>query len=87
MENTNQKIKKINALIYDLVSIGGISADENAVAAVLKDKLNKILAEKTNKDLKKIEIDTQVKTPGMYTANIKLYEGVVAKLKVRVVGI
>jgi large subunit ribosomal protein L9 len=38
-------------------------------------------------DKKKIEIDTQVKTPGMYTANIKLYEGVVAKLKVRVVGI
>ena len=58
---------------------------------------NKLFGSVTNKevkeklkiyiDKKKIDIDTQVKTPGMYTANIKLYEGVVAKLKVRVVGI
>lgn len=51
----------------------------------VKEKLNEAL--KIDIDKKKIEIDTQVKTPGMYTANIKLYEGVVAKLKVRVVGI
>ena len=51
----------------------------------VKEKLNETL--KIDIDKKKIEIDTQVKTPGMYTANIKLYEGVVAKLKVRVVGI
>ena len=38
-------------------------------------------------DKKKIELDTVVKTPGMYNANIKLYEGVIAKLRIRVVGI
>ena len=51
----------------------------------VKEKLNETL--KIDIDKKKIEIDSQVKTPGMYTASIKLYEGVVAKLKVRVVGI
>jgi len=51
----------------------------------VKERLNETL--KIDIDKKKIEMNTQVKTPGMYTANIKLYEGVVAKLKVRVVGI
>ncbi len=51
----------------------------------VKEKLNETL--KLDIDKKKIEIDSQVKTPGMYMASVKLYEGVVAKLKVRVVGI
>ena len=38
-------------------------------------------------DKKKIEINTQIKSAGMYEASIKLYEGVVAKLKLKVVGI
>ncbi|MNP29282.1 50S ribosomal protein L9 [compost metagenome] len=37
-------------------------------------------------DKKKIILDTSIKTPGAYTANIKLYEGVVAKLKIVVIG-
>jgi len=51
----------------------------------IKEKLQELL--KIDIDKKKIELETSVKTPGMYTANIKLYEGVIAKLKVRVVGI
>ena len=51
----------------------------------VKEKLLEV--SKIDIDKKKIELEGQVKTPGMYTASIKLYEGVVAKLKVRVVGI
>ena len=51
----------------------------------VKEKLMEV--SKIDIDKKKIELDTQVKTPGMYNANVKLYEGVVAKLRIRVVGI
>lgn len=51
----------------------------------VKEKLAEVL--KLNIDKKKIEINTQIKTAGMYEANIKLYEGVVAKLKLKVVGV
>lgn len=37
-----------------------------------------------NIDKKKIELDEQVKTAGMYKAQIKLYEGVIATAKVKV---
>lgn len=51
----------------------------------VKEKLAEVL--NLNIDKKKIEINTQIKTAGMYEANIKLYEGVVAKLKLKVVGV
>ena len=51
----------------------------------VKEKLMEVA--KIDIDKKKIELDCAVKTPGMYSANIKLYEGVIAKLKVKVVGI
>ena len=51
----------------------------------VKEKLQEVL--KLNIDKKKIEINTQIKSAGMYEASIKLYEGVVAKLKLKVVGI
>lgn len=51
----------------------------------VKEKLAEVL--KLDIDKKKIEINTQIKTAGMYEANIKLYEGVVAKLKLKVVGV
>ncbi len=38
-------------------------------------------------DKKKIVLDDAVKTTGVYTAKVKLYEGVIANLKVRVVNI
>ena len=50
----------------------------------VKEKLQEVL--KLNIDKKKIEINTQIKSAGMYEASIKLYEGVVAKLKLKVVG-
>ena len=37
-------------------------------------------------DKKKIILDEQIKTTGAYTANVKLYEGIIAKLKVNVVN-
>ena len=36
---------------------------------------------------KKITLDEQIKVTGVYTAKVKLYEGVTASLKVRVSGI
>ena len=51
----------------------------------VKEKLQEVL--KLDIDKKKIEINTQIKSAGMCEASIKLYEGVVAKLKLKVVGI
>ena len=38
-------------------------------------------------DKKKITLDDSIKTAGVYTAKVKLYEGVIANLKVRVSNI
>lgn len=38
-------------------------------------------------DKKKILLEEQIKTTGMYTAKVKLYEGIVANLRVRIVEI
>ena len=38
-------------------------------------------------DKKKITLDDTIKTTGVYTAKVKLYEGVIANLKVRVSNI
>lgn len=51
----------------------------------VREKLLELL--KLDIDKKKIELSSQIKAAGMYEANVKLYEGVVAKLKVKVVGI
>ncbi len=57
--------------------------------SVTNKEVKEKLAEVLNLDIdkKKIEINTQIKTAGMYEASIKLYEGVIAKLKLKVVGI
>lgn len=57
--------------------------------SVTNKEVKEKLAEVLNLDIdkKKIEINTQIKTAGMYEASIRLYEGVVAKLKLKVVGI
>ncbi len=51
----------------------------------ISEKLNEKLGIDINK--KKITLDEPIKQVGNYTANIKLYEGVVANLKILVVGI
>lgn len=40
-----------------------------------------------NVDKKKIELEDSVKSPGIYVAKVKLYEGVIANLKVKVLEI
>jgi large subunit ribosomal protein L9 len=56
------------------------SVTEKDIAEKVKEKFNI----EVNK--KKITIDDPIKTLGTYVVNVKLYEGVVAKLKVTVVG-
>ncbi len=51
----------------------------------IKDKLKETSS--IDIDRKKIELKGVVKTTGMYEANIKLYEGIIAKLKIKVVGV
>lgn len=56
------------------------SVTEKDIAEKIKEKYNLEI----NK--KKITISDQIKNLGSYTVNVKLYEGVVAKLKISVVG-
>lgn len=56
------------------------SVTEKDIAEKIKEKYNLEI----NK--KKITISDQIKNLGSYTVNVKLYEGVIAKLKISVVG-
>ena len=56
------------------------SVTEKDIADKIKEKFNV----EVNK--KKITIDTPIKALGSYIVSVKLYEGVVAKLKISVVG-
>lgn len=57
---------------------GGVTAKE--LSEQLKSQYN------FNIDKKKFELKETIKTVGMFIVNLKLYEGVVGKLKVQVVG-
>lgn len=56
------------------------SVTEKDIAEKIKEKFNV----EVNK--KKITISDPIKNLGSYTVNVKLYEGVIAKLKISVVG-
>ena len=56
------------------------SVTEKDVAQAIKDKFN------IDVNKKKIIIKDQIKSLGTYSVNVKLYEGVIAKLKINVVG-
>ena len=56
------------------------SVTEKDIAQAIKDKFN------IDVNKKKITIKDQIKSLGTYSVNVKLYEGVVAKLKINVVG-
>ncbi|MBO5477046.1 MAG: 50S ribosomal protein L9 [Clostridia bacterium] len=56
------------------------SVTEKDIAQKIKEKFNV----EVNK--KKITISDPIKNLGSYTVNVKLYEGVIAKLKISVVG-
>lgn len=82
--NANKKIIE-NSSIEFKNKVGGDnrlygSVTEKDIADKIKEKFNI----EVNK--KKITVSEPIKTLGTYTANIKLYEGVVAKLKVTVTG-
>lgn len=57
--------------------------------SVTNKEVSELIEKKFNIHLekKKIELKVAIKTPGVYLANIKLDEGVVANLKVRVIGV
>ncbi len=57
------------------------SITEKDIASQLKEKLNLTV------DKKKITIKTPIKNLGSYVVDIKLYEGVIAKLKIVVVSL
>lgn len=82
--NANKKIIE-NGNIEFKNKVGGDnrlygSVTEKDIADKIKEKFNI----EVNK--KKITVSEPIKTIGTYTANIKLYEGVVAKLKITVTG-
>lgn len=56
------------------------SVTEKDIAEKIKEKFN------IDINKKKITINDPIKNLGSYTVNVKLYEGVVAKLKISVVG-
>ena len=56
------------------------SVTEKDIAQAIKDKFN------IDVNKKKITIKDQIKSLGTYSVNVKLYEGVIAKLKINVVG-
>jgi large subunit ribosomal protein L9 len=57
------------------------SVTEKEIAEEVENKFN------IKVDKKKISLDSSIKEAGTYVANVKVYEGIVAKLKVLVVGI
>lgn len=78
-----EKIEKIYIEFREKQGAGGKlfgSVTEKEIADEIKMKF------KLNIDKKKIVINVPIKQLGSYTVDIKLYEGIVAKLKIVVVG-
>ncbi len=78
-----EEIEKVtlefNSKAQDGKLFGSITSKE--IAEELKKVCNIVV------DKKKISLESAIKTIGMYSAKVKLYEGISAKLKVRVVEI
>ena len=82
-EEISKKIEKITLKITVKAGengkiFGGVTAKE--ISEQLKKEYN------LNIDKKKIDLKETIKTIGIFTVNLKLYEGVTGKLKVQVVG-
>ena len=77
------KIEKIFIEFKEKQGVGG-----KLFGSVTEKEISKKLNQKLNIDInkKKITLKDPIKNVGTYTAEIKLYEGVVAKLKIVVVG-
>lgn len=77
------KIEKIFIEFKEKQGVGG-----KLFGSVTEKEISEKLNQKLNIDInkKKITLKDPIKNVGTYTAEIKLYEGVVAKLKIVVVG-
>ncbi len=77
------KIEKIYIEFKEKQGVGG-----KLFGSVTEKEISEKLNQKLNVDInkKKITLKDPIKNVGTYTAEIKLYEGVVAKLKIVVVG-
>ena len=82
--NRYEQIEKIYLEFKHKLGDGGKlfgSVTEKEIVYELEKKLN------IKVDKKKIVINDPIKQRGEYTVNIKLYEGVIAKLKIVVIGL
>ena len=78
-EKLSKKVLKINVKAGENGKIfGGVTAKE--ISEQLKKQYN------YNIDKKKIDIKETIKTIGMFTIDLKLFEGVVGKLKIHIIG-
>ena len=82
-EETKEKLSKIVLKINVKAGengkiFGGVTAKE--ISEQLKKQYN------YNIDKKKIDIKETIKTIGMFTIDLKLFEGVVGKLKIHIIG-
>lgn len=78
-EKLSKIVLKINVKAGENGKIfGGVTAKE--ISEQLKKQYN------YNIDKKKIDIKETIKTIGMFTIDIKLFEGVVGKLKIHIIG-
>lgn len=78
-EKLSKIVLKINVKAGENGKIfGGVTAKE--ISEQLKKQYN------YNIDKKKIDIKETIKTIGMFTIDLKLFEGVVGKLKIHIVG-
>ena len=78
-EKLSKIVLKINVKAGENGKIfGGVTAKE--ISEQLKKQYN------YNIDKKKIDIKETIKTIGMFTIDLKLFEGVVGKLKIHIIG-
>ena len=78
-EKLSKIVLKINVKAGENGKIfGGVTAKE--ISEQLKKQCN------YNIDKKKIDIKETIKTIGMFTIDLKLFEGVVGKLKIHIIG-
>lgn len=78
-EKLSKIVLKINVKAGENGKIfGGVTAKE--ISEQLKKQYN------YNIDKKKIDIKETIKTIGMFTIDLKLFEGVVGKLKINIIG-
>lgn len=87
LEEANNNKKKIEKMYIEFKAKKG--AGGKLFGSITEKEIAERLKEETGLEInkKKISLKEPIKQVGNYTADIKLYEGVVAKLKILVVGL